>query len=387
MAGPDPLLHDVAIAGAGPVGATLALALADCDLRVIALDARAPGEIARGDRSLALSHGARLIFERVGVWCALAAVPGAVTPITAIDISQAGGFGRARIDAGEQGLSALGYVVSYRALQAALDAALARTGVAVRFDARVRSIGADAAQATVTLSDGDTVTARVAVAADGAGALVEGMTRERRDYGQVAIVARLWVDRPHDGVAYERFTPEGPVALLPEQDHYGLVWTRTPDDAARALAMPDAEFLAALRRHFGAGAHAFVRVAERRSFPLVLEFARPATVPRVVAIGNAAQALHPIAGQGFNLGLRDAFELARAIRAAPREAIGDTAMLARYARQRAPDRRAGIAFTDGLVHLFGNGALRWPRGIGLTMLDALPPLKRAFTHAMLHGWR
>ena len=382
------MLHDVVIAGAGPVGATLALALADSGLTVVALDARPRGEIARGDRSLALSHGARLIYERLGIWCTLAATPGAVTPIASIDISQARGFGSARIEAREQGLPALGYVVSYRALSQALDAALAQCGVEVRFDARVAGIRSRGTSASVRLAGADSaLEARMAVAADGAGALVDGLSREQRDYGQVAIVAKLWMDHPHHGIAFERFTPEGPVALLPEQDHYGLVWTRTPADAARTLALADDAFLAALSRHFGARVRGFARVGERRSFPLVLEYVRTTTLPHVVAIGNAAQALHPIAGQGFNLGLRDAAELARAIRAVPRTELGEGPMLRRYARDRAPDRRAGIAFTHGLVHLFGGSALRWPRGVALTVLDALPPVKRAFTRAMLYGWR
>jgi 2-octaprenyl-6-methoxyphenol hydroxylase len=382
-------MHDVIVVGAGPVGATFALALADSDLDVVALDARAPGETPRGDRSLALSHGARLLFERLRIWSALSA--GAVTPITAIDISQARGFGTMRIDAREHDLPALGYVVSYRALQAALDAALARARVAVRFDARAQRVSGTPLCATVALDrangEAATLTARLAVAADGAGGLVEGIARERRDYGQVAVVAKLWLDHPHGGVAYERFTSEGPVALLPEHDRYGLVWTQTPQDAERSLALPDAQFLAELARHFGARVGGYLRVAERRTFPLALELAQPVVATRVAAIGNAAQALHPIAGQGFNLGLRDAWELAQVVLHAERDAIGTREMLERYARGRSGDRRAGVAFTNGLVHLFGGNALAWPRGVGLAMLDALPPLKRAFTRAMLFGWR
>jgi 2-octaprenyl-6-methoxyphenol hydroxylase len=226
----------------------------------------------------------------------------------------------------------------------------------------------------------------LAVAADGAGERVEGITRERHDYGQVAVVAKLWMDRPHAGVAYERFTPAGPVALLPEQDHYGLVWTQTPAQAQATLALTDDAFIAALRHHFGTRVSGYARVAERRSFPLVLERAHPPVASRVAAIGNAAQALHPIAGQGFNLGLRDAFELAQIVMRTPRESIGTRAMLESYARGRSLDRRAGIAFTHGLVRLFDGVAMRWPRGVGLTLLDALPPVKRAFTRAMLYGW-
>jgi len=382
-------MHDVVIVGAGPVGATLALALAESDLDVVALDARAPGEAPRGDRSLALSHGARLLFERLGVWSALNATRGAVTAITAIDVSQAGGFGTLRMDAREHDLPALGYVVSYLALQRALDAALAHTRVAVRYGARARRVGGSPLSATVTLEDpaAAPLEARLAVAADGAGGLVDGIARERRDYGQVAVVAKLWLDRPHGGIAYERFTAQGPVALLPQQDHYGLVWTQTPHDAERSLALPDAQFLAQLARHFGSRVGGYTRVADRRMFPLALELAKPVVATRVAAVGNAAQALHPIAGQGFNLGLRDAWELAQVLIHAKREAIGTRAMLERYARGRSVDRRVGVAFTNGLVNVFGGAALRWPRGVGLAMLDALPPLKRAFTRAMLYGWR
>jgi 2-octaprenyl-6-methoxyphenol hydroxylase len=380
-------VHDVAIAGAGPVGATLARALADTGLDVVALDARESGTIARGDRALALSHGSRLILERVGVWCPLAAMPRAATPITAIDISQAGGFGTMRIDAAEQRIDALGYVVSYRALQAALDAALAATSVAVRFGARVAHVAGDPRYAEVRLADGEHVRARLAVAADGAGDIVAGLARQRRDYGQVAVVAKVWMDRPHGGLAYERFTPSGPVALLPEDDHYGLVWTHTPASAAAVLALDDDAFLAQLAQHFGTRVRGFLRVSQRRSFPLALEYARSPTGTRTVAIGNAAQALHPIAGQGFNLGLRDAHTLADIVARTPREALGTPAMLAGYARARTLDRRAGIAFTDALVHLFGGPALRWPRGIGVALLDAVAPAKRAFTRAMLYGWR
>jgi len=378
-------VHDIVVVGAGPVGATFALGLADCDLDVVALDARAPGETPRGDRALALSHGSRLILERVGVWRTLPAQ--AATAITAIDVSQAGGFGTMRIDAREQNLPALGYVVSYRALQAALDAALARTRVDLRYGVRVAGVSGTLSHASIVLEGStEALTARLAVAADGAGDRIEGVTRERHDYGQVAVVAKVWMDRPHDGLAYERFTASGPVALLPEQDHYGLVWTQSPDDARATLALPDDAFIAELRRHFGARVTGYRRVSERRSFPLVLERARPTVARRVAAIGNAAQALHPIAGQGLNLGLRDAHELARTLVETPRDAIGARAMLDAYGARRTLDRRAGMAFTDGLVRVFTGNALRWPRGVGLALLDAVPPVKRAFTRAMLYGW-
>jgi len=235
----------------------------------------------------------------------------------------------------------------------------------------------------------DAITARLAAVADGTGAAVAGVARQRHDYGQVALIARIWREAPHAGLAYERFTPEGPVALLPEGDHYGLVWTATPSRAEQLLALDDATFLAALAQHFGHRTHGFTRVADRRTFVLALEFARTTVGTRCVVLGNAAQALHPVAGQGFNLGLRDAAELAQIVLDTPRDSIGDAAMLARYARSRRTDRWAGIAFTHGLVSVFGGDLpfLRWPRGLALTLLDALPGARRAFTRAVMFGLR
>ncbi len=196
--------------------------------------------------------------------------------------------------------------------------------------------------------------ARLAAVADGTGATVAGIGRTRREYGQAAVVARLWRAAPHAGIAYERFTPDGPIALLPEGDHYGLVWTVTPQRAEELCALDDAAFLAALAPHFGARIGSFTKVADRRAFPLALEIAGSTVGARCVVLGNAAQTLHPVAGQGFNLGLRDAFGLAQAVLDAPRERIGERAMLEAYARRRRPDRWAGIALTHGLVRLFGN---------------------------------
>lgn len=386
------MLHDVVIVGAGPVGATLALALARGEVDVVALDARPARTIARGDRSLALSHGSRLIYERLGIWSDIAAKPDAVTPIKAIDISQRGGFGAARLDAEEQRVPALGYVVSYRALQAALDAALDRAGVHLEHEFVVDQVVATPAYACVEGrrdGAGSTWTSRLAAAADGGGNIVGGVTRHRHDYGQVALVAKVWMREAHGGIAFERFTPDGPMALLPEGDHYGLVWTTTLERGDALVALPEPEFLAGLRQRFGPRAGDFVRVADRRTFPLLLDFADRVVSERTVLLGNAAQALHPVAGQGFNLGVRDAWELAQELLATPREQIGARDRMARYARRRRADRWAGIAFTHGVLGAFGNDSalLRWPRGLALTLLDSLPPLKRSFTRAMLLGVR
>ena len=378
---------DLVIVGAGPVGSTLALALAGAGLDVVALDARAQGATLRGDRSLALSHGARLILERLGVWRALESVRGAVTPITRIDVSQAGGLGAAELDATDAGVPALGYVVSYVALQGALDTALERARVDVRYGVAVDRVATTPSLAEAVTSGGERIAARLAVVADGTGATADGIARVRHDYGQVAVIGKIETAAPHGGLAYERFTADGPVALLPEGDHYGFVWTLAPARAQAMLALSDDAFSEAFGAHFGRRRADFVRTWGRKSFPLVLELASPAVANRVVAIGNASQTLHPVAGQGFNLGLRDAWELKRAIVAAARDDLGAPAMLAAFAARRRPDRWAGIAFTHGLVHLFGTdlALVRWPRGVGLALLGAIPPLRRSFTRAMLYG--
>lgn len=382
------MIHDVAIAGAGPVGATLALALADANLDVVVADARPAGEPTRIDRTLALSHGARLIFERLGVWTRIAATRDAITPIVAIDVSQARGFGAVQLTAAEHGLPALGYVVSYRALSRALDCAMQAAGVDVRFGMPIGAVSGAGDRATLETEGADArLEGRLAVVADGAASSVPGIARRRHDYGQVAVVAGIALDHPHRGVAYERFTAQGPIALLPQHDHYALVWTRTPADAQHALALSESAFLASLAAHFGSRVHGFVHASDRRAFPLTLEMANDVTAPRVAVIGNAAQALHPVAGQGFNLGLRDAYVLAQLIVDSPRDAIGSAAMLERYRQARMRDRRAGIALTHGLVRLFGNDRawVRVPRGIGMMLLDTMPFAKRAFGRAMLFG--
>jgi 2-octaprenyl-6-methoxyphenol hydroxylase len=231
--------------------------------------------------------------------------------------------------------------------------------------------------------------ARLAAVADGTGDAMAFTARQRHDYRQVALVAKLSSGKPHDGTAFERFTPDGPMALLPEHEGYGLVWTAAPDRAQELLALDDVEFLAELSRHFGARSGRFTRVSGRRTFPLAMEYAQEPARARCIALGNAAQTLHPVAGQGFNLGLRDAWELSQVVLDMPREQIGADAMLRRYARGRRTDRMAGIAFTHGLVRVFGNDValLRWPRGLALTLLDSVPAAKRAFTRAMLFGVR
>ena len=320
------MLADVVIVGAGPVGATLALALADGDLDVLVLDARAAGETLRGDRSLALSHGARLILERIGVWGALAATPDAATPITRIDISQAGGFGAMELAAEEQGVPALGYVVSYRALQAALDAALARSRVAVRHATTVSTVGGTPAYAAVTLAaTGIRAAARAAR---------RGRRRDRRDRrGDHAAPPRLRAGRGHRQGLERNASCGARVRALHART---ARWRSCPKATTTASSGPqrrsarrrcrpkmtrpswpssrgDSRDAAARSRRSASGARFRSRWNTRASLPAA----------RCVVLGNAAQTLHPVAGQGFNVGLRDAWELSQIVLDTPRDAVGE----------------------------------------------------------------
>jgi 2-octaprenyl-6-methoxyphenol hydroxylase len=230
------------------------------------------------------------------------------------------------------------------------------------------------------------LTTRLAVIADGGAAAAQRITR---DYGQHALTASVTTELPHQNCAFERFTPDGPAALLPQGDACALVWTATPERVAALRELPEAEFLAQLHRHFGDRLGRFLSVGARGSFPLGLRYASEPIRPHQVMIGNAAQMLHPVAGQGFNLGLRDAWELNATIRASRPSALGSAAMLTAYRSQRRLDTRGGIFFTDLLVRLFSNDnvLLKHSRSLGLSALQLLPPVKHFVARRMIFGAR
>ncbi len=382
---------DILIAGGGPVGAALALALEGSGHSVVLAEARSAdtfearsadaGGAAAGDaRALALSYASRLILERLGAWSVLPA-----TPIETIHISQRGGFGRTLIRAADCGVPALGYVVDYDDLQQSL---LAVPGAARRlFGARLT--GFDGDTATVQTQQGGLAFApRLTVFADGARLANDGAAPAySKDYRQTAVVAWVRTAQAHQGRAWERFTPEGPLALLPHGAGYALVWTASPENAARLAALDTPAFLAGLHAAFGERLGAFVDAGRRGAFALALRHRREEALPHSLCVGNAAQTLHPVAGQGFNLGLRDAWELARHARDA-REP-GSDSFIDGYRRARALDRRAGIRFTDGLVGLFSNSdpLLGRGRGAGLLALDLLPCARRFVARRMIYGVR
>jgi 2-octaprenyl-6-methoxyphenol hydroxylase len=375
-------LIDVAIVGAGPVGATLAARLGRLGLDAAIFEARsAPAYDAR---TLALSHASREGLEELGAWPA-----GESTPIASIHVSQRGGPGRTLIEAREQGVPALGYTVAFSALERALHAAVASSGVPIHFGAGCARIDLRDDGARLTLDAGRTAEARLLVLADGGAnaARIPGVAFGDKDYEQHAVVSSVATDRPHRGRAWERFTPNGPMALLPVRERYALVWTATPSEAARVKALDDAAFLAELQASFGDRAGRFAAPGPRASFPLRLRVVNTPIALRTAIVGNAAQALHPIAGQGLNLGLRDAHQLADTLATCGRSEVGTLGMLSSYRDARSRDTRRGVAFTDLLVSAFADGRRipTWGRGLALAALDAFPPARRLLAERMIHG--
>lgn len=389
---PQTLAVDVAVVGGGMVGASLAAGLIGTGVRLLLVEAVPFGASAQpsfDERTTALGNASRRIFEGLGVWDAIA--PEAA-PIRAIHVSDAGRFGSARLSAAEQGVEALGYVVPNRRIGAALWGLLSRAaGPALRVPASVEDVAIETSGVRFTVASGErreAVTARLVVAADGAHSQIRsaaGIEAAVEDYAQVAVVANVASDTPHGGIAYERFTPAGPLAVLPLADGtLSCIWAIRREDAPRVLALEDGAWLAELQSRFGWRAGRFVRSGRRASYPLKLTRAASPVAARTVLIGNAAQALHPVAGQGFNLGLRDAAMLAEVIAGSSGD-VGAPALLERFAAWRAADRGGVTRFTDGLVRLFGDerfgvGLLR---NLGLLLFDLSPPAKSALARVSL----
>jgi 2-octaprenyl-6-methoxyphenol hydroxylase len=375
--------YDIAICGAGPAGMALAALLVKRGVdasRMVLVDAKPLEQAMQDPRTLALSFGSRQILEQVGAW------PIPATAIHEIHVSRRGQFGRSMITRDEHKLPALGYVTRYGAVVAALGDACARLGIASLRPVRVR--GSDEAADSVTLhleSEGDgprVLRAAVVVQAEGGLFGEQAAKAEQRDYQQTAIIAQVHSSAPVAHRAYERFTSEGPLALLPQDDGYALVWCARPANAQAILALDDAAFLAKLGETFGERLGRFTRATRRLAFPLGLNAGVTGSA-RSVAIGNAAQTLHPVAGQGLNLGLRDAAELARAL---ARGATPES--LAQYAVQRRQDRKLTVRLTDTMARIFANeSALQPLLGLGLAAIDIAAPARAVLAELMMYGRR
>ena len=382
----------VIIVGGGPVGVTLALTLQHKGIAVTMLEARAEGAAYQDQRALALSYGSRAILEKLGVWEKLECQ---ATAINTIHISQRSSFGRSVLKAQDHDLSSLGYVLSYGVLAQALDEVLADfKGVNIIYESEATHIEPTAISATVTFnhdSQSKQLSSSLLVLADGGGSLgdIPGINRVTKMYGHDALVTKVQCELPHDNIAYERFTPMGPLALLPNGEDFSLVWTGKQAEIAEVMALDDAEFLSQLHQHFGDRVGLFLSVGKRLTFPLKLSQLNPVTVSHLVVIGNAAQTMHPVAGQGFNVGLRDAYELAQQIAATKPEAWGQEAMMHAYQQDRKTDTKRGLLFTDFLVNLFSNDivGVSGLRGMGLGMLDLVKPIKSRLVRKMSFGSR
>jgi 2-octaprenyl-6-methoxyphenol hydroxylase len=374
--------YDITICGAGPVGLALATLLVKhgcAPQRIALIDAKTLEQVAHDPRSIALSYGSRQLLDGIHAW------PKIADAIHQIHVSRSGHFGRTLIDRADYDLPALGYVTRYGAMLAELSDAAYGTGVIVMRPLQVEATVEKEDSVELTLSNGASLTTKILVQAEGG--VFEQQTAKslRRDYDQIAIVAHVRAGAPIAHHAFERFTDEGPLALLPQDDGYALVWCARPQSTAHLIGLPDAAFLHALGKSFGTRLGRFTHVSERNTFPLGLN-AHPAASARTVAIGNAAQTLHPVAGQGLNLGLRDATILARLL-------AEDTSPMAlrEFANKRQIDRNLTIRITDTMARIFASapqGSLsQGLLGASLSAIDSFKPAKKMLAEQMMFGWR
>jgi len=380
-------MYDILIVGGGMVGGSLACALAGQPLRVAVIEAvppSAPGQPSYDDRAVAVSLGSSRILEGIGAWDRLA---GQAVPIRHIHVSDRGHFGFTRLSAAQEGVPALGYVVEARMLGPVLgDCMQPAEGLDLLSPARLVQVtaGRESVSAMVE-TDGERLdlTARLVVAADGGRSLVReaaGIATREWDYGQAAVIANVTPERPHHHTAFERFTETGPVALLPmNEGRCALVWTVQAGQVDEVLGLEDRAFLNRLQARFGHRLGRFHQVGRRSAYPLALIRAREQARERLVVVGNAAHSLHPIAGQGFNLGLRDVAVLAQILVDARRQGQdpGGFSVLQAYADWRRRDQDGVSLFTDGLVRVFSNRftPLVLARNLGLLATDLVPPVK------------
>lgn len=373
---------DIAICGAGPVGLALAALLVKSGkmpARIALIDAKTIAHSSQDPRSIALSYGSRQILESIGAW------PIAATQINQIHVSRRGYFGRTLIDRAEYDLPALGYVTRYGALTNALNAQIAATGLALIRPATVLEIDEDDIKATITFKDRPDLHANIVVQAEGGAFAEQAQKAMHRDYQQTAIVAHVIATAPITHRAFERFTDEGPLALLPQDNGYAVVWCVRPETAARLLALTETQFLAALGDAFGTRLGSFSTVTTRNAFPLGLN-AQPNASQRTVAIGNAAQTLHPVAGQGLNLGLRDAAVLSKLL-----TKHIESSALQEFLKMRRTDRGTTIHLTDIMARIFaGRSAGSFSQaalGFSLGIIDGISPAKKILAAQMMFGRR
>ncbi len=395
--------YDLVIVGGGMVGASLALALSNTHLKIALVESFAPqadDHPSYDSRAIALSYGSKEILATLGLWDAL--VADTVTPITDIHVSDRGHFGVTRINATNEQVEALGYVVEASVMGRAMNSRITTLqNLTLICPAKVTAIdiGADVAQLSVTQHDQTrSITTRLVVAADGGNSTVASLLQAKTwnaSYHQTAIIANITTDQAHRGFAYERFTNSGPLALLPNRAppfmdgveegdcRWSLVWTANDDQVDEIMTLDDEAFKQRLQQRFGKRAGKIIKVTPRSAYPLRLQFVREFARPRVAFIGNAAHILHPVAGQGFNLGLRDVAALAEVISAAATqgEDPGTLTIMQRYQQWRRKDYMRVAAMTHSMVKLFStdNRLAVISRDIGLLLMELFPPLRKVLT--------
>ncbi|MDH5777122.1 MAG: 2-octaprenyl-6-methoxyphenyl hydroxylase [Gammaproteobacteria bacterium] len=385
--------YDIVIVGGGLVGASLACALGDQDLRIAVVEAfafDAPDQPSFDARTVALAEASQVIFETLGLWDEIEQL--GVTPIQNIHISDRSHSGLTHLDSKEQGVDALGYVVEMRILGKILGQRMSTLdNVDYLCPATLEDVRFSDQHASLRIvqdQQEQEITTRLVVAADGGKSIVRqqaGVQSWQTSYGQTAVIANVATDQPHNNIAYERFTDTGPMALLPTthpdtpDSMYALVWTVKEAKRDELLALDDAEFLQRLQQRFGVRAGRFVKASKRHAYPLSMSLAKEHVRHRLAFIGNAAHTMHPVAGQGFNLGLRDVASLAQVIVDGTQKNtdIGDLQLLQTYAKWRRKDHIQSMGFTDGLVRVFSSRfpPLMLARNVGLLALDVLPGLK------------
>ena len=383
----SPAVYDVLIVGGGLVGASLACALAQVSVRVALLETGRPSTNdvpSYDDRAIALSHGSTRILDGIGIWPLLRQ---SSTPIRRIHVSERGRFGFARMHAEDHDVDAFGYVMDARRLGIGVRTRLSHFEAMALFSSvELENVSMENDTGTVVVchqTGRSELRTRLLVAADGTNSPLRsmlGIEAERRDYSQRAITANVTPSRPQAHAAYERFTESGPVALLPMgDDRCGLIWSVCEAQAAELMSVADGDFLERLQKTFGRRLGRFEKCGRRTEFPLALVKTAERVRSRLVVIGNAANTLHPIAGQGLNLGLRDVSALAQTVVDALRDGAdpGSESVLAQYARWRTADHRSVTRFTDSLVRLFANPLtpVVAGRNLGLLAVDCMPPLK------------
>lgn len=385
--------YDILIVGGGLAGNCLALALKDSGLRLAVIEASTREQLQNspaGDRALALSAGTVKLLQAINAWDG---VETAATAIKDIHISDRGHFGKARLSAKKQGVDALGYVISARDIEGYVAKRVEQAGIAQICPARVVGLMSGLETVNVSLKQNEqsiNLSAKLLVGADGGQSSVRKLleiSQQVTEYGQTALVTTIKSSLPHNNVAYERFTKSGPLAMLPVNEECSVVWTRSHEEAESLMSGSEADFIAQLQDCFGFQLGALTLSSPRRAFPLNLIRADNMVMGRAVIIGNAVHQLHPVAGQGFNLGMRDVAQLAEMLQTQQKKQgdIGDKTLLKYYAESRQKDHDHTIGFTDNVVKIFSSDWLPMAavRSISLAVMDHIPAAKSVLAkHAM-----